>query len=193
MDDTAITRALGLDSSFGYHVEEEPAPPRLPIAQQARERPAVPWYPCIDTNAGYSGCLGEGCPLEVCWTGSPSISYAAALRRRFHPTDAEYAPGARCLTCRHVRETTIATLDQRHGMIHLPVLHCAQGCWTHPITAAAFVRRRIPTAEDVDLATCPRYEQAAAPIPVVEQRRLQVNEQARARRAGRERPARQHG
>ncbi|MDB5058958.1 MAG: hypothetical protein JWO59_2430 [Chloroflexi bacterium] len=181
MDDKAITDALGLESAYGYHVE---VAPRLPFTVPVQDRPAVPWYPCIETNQSYTGCLGEACPLEVCWTGGPSVSYAAALRRRFHPTDAEYAPGALCLRCRHVQEITIAAIDARRGLIHLPMLHCGRQRWLHPISTAAFVRRRIPTHEDTDLAQCPDFEPAAQPLPAVERQRLHVNERARARRAG---------
>jgi hypothetical protein len=182
MDDEAIAGVLGLESAYGYHVE---AGPRLPFTLPARERPVAPWYPCIDVNQSYTGCLGQACPLEVCWTGGPSISYAAALRHRFHPTDAEYAPGARCLRCRHVGETTIAAIDARRGLIHLPMLQCERQHWLHPISTAAFVRRRIPTDDDTDLARCADFEPANEPIPAVEQRRLQVNQRARDRRAAR--------
>jgi hypothetical protein len=192
MDDTAIADALGLEDAYGYHIETVPR--LLPFALPVRERPPAPWYPCIEIDHTYTGCLGEACPLEVCWTGNPSLSYATALRRRFHPTDAEYAPGALCLQCRHVQAITIAAIDARRGLVHLPMLQCEQQRWRHPISSSAFVRRRIPTGDDVDLAHCPEYAQASQPIPAVERQRLRVNEQARARRAAREAwVERQHG
>jgi hypothetical protein len=121
--------------------------------------------------------------LEVCWTGTPTISYAAALRRRFQPIGIEYVPRARCVHCRHVQETSVAVIHQQRGLIHLPLLHCNQGRWVHPISVAAFVRRRIPAQEHTDPATCPEFAPAAQPIPAVEDHRLRVNRQAQTRRA----------
>jgi len=190
MDDTALAKALGLQSAYGFHVEEEPRPPfTLPI----RERPARRWYPCIEANHTYTGCLGEACPLEVCWTGAASTSYAAALQRHFHPADAEYAPKARCLRCRHVGEISVAAIDGQRGLIHLPMLRCVKQCWQNPISASAFVRRRIPPKDDHDLAKCPLFEQATTPIRIVEQYRLQLNDRVRARRAAREARGEHHG
>lgn len=179
-DDNAIAGVLGLESAFGYHLESGP---RLSFAIPVRDCRVVSWYPCLAIDQTYTGCLGEACPLEVCWTGGASVSYEAALRRRFHPTDVEYAPGARCLLCRHVQEMSIVAIDARQGLIHLPMVCCEEHCWRHPISSAAFVRRRIPCGDDRDLAHCPAFEQAAEPIPAVERQRVHVNERARALRA----------
>jgi hypothetical protein len=179
-EEEAIVSALGEASAYGYHIESAPRPSFIvPV----HDRPLTPWYPCLDTAQRYAGCLGEGCPLEVCWTGTPSVSYVAALRHRFQPADADYAAGARCLACRHVQEVSVPTIDQRRGLIHLPMLHCAQGYWQHPISAASFVRRRIPAQPHADLADCMRFEPATEPTPLVEAHRAHTSRLARRSRA----------
>ena len=183
-EEEAIIAALGEESAFGYHIEHAPRPY---VIIPVRERPPTPWYPCLDTQSRYTGCLGDACPLEICWTGGPSISYTAALRNRFQSVD-EYTPGAPCLECRHVQEVSIPVLDQQRGLIHLTMLHCGQDRWEHPIRAAAFVRRRIPARAHVDLAFCGRFEQAEQPIPAVEEHRTRTNWLARRRRTARPGP-----
>jgi hypothetical protein len=179
-EEEAIVEALGEESAYGYHIEPAPKPYAIvPV----RDRPAARWYPCLDTGCLYTGCLGEECPLQVCWTGKPSISYIAALRHRFQPIAADYTPGARCLECRHVQEVSLPVLDQQRGLIHLPMLHCDQDRWQHPISAPAFVRRRIPAMAHTDLVFCGRFEPVEQPIPAVEGHRLRTNQLARDRRA----------
>ncbi len=190
MDETALAKALGLKSAYGFHVEEGP---RLPFTVPIREQSSTRWYPCIKTNHTYTGCLGMTCPLEVCWTDTASPSYTAALRLHFHPTDAEYVARARCLWCRYVEEIAIAAIDGRRGLIHLLMLRCMNQCWQSPISASAFVRRRIPPQDDHDLAHCPLFEQASMPIPIVERYRLHLNDRVRARRATGEARGGQHG
>jgi len=182
MEDKAIGEALGLESAFGYHIEE-PAQPLL--TGLVRERPAAPWYPCLTADGTYTGCLGTDCPLEVCWTGGHTVSYIAALRTRFQPSDGEYVRGALCGRCGHARETSVPVLDRRQGLIHLELRHCEKGRWDHPISEAALARNRIPAQDHVDPARCRLFEPAAVPIAGVEERRRHVNEQARARRAAR--------
>ena len=179
MDEEAITEALGLESAFGYHIERAPRPRAI---IHVRERPARQWYPCLDTEDRYTGCLGEACPLEMCWTGRESISYLAALRTRFQPTDAAYAPGACCTDCAHAREVGVPAIDRVRGLIHLPMIHCAHGRWEHPISVPAFVRNRIPADARTDPAHCGDFDQAEAPHPAVEAHRLRTNRLARDRR-----------
>jgi hypothetical protein len=181
-DEQDMATALGLESAYGYHLEEEP---RLPAVSCAPERHAGQWYPCLDSSHVYSGCRGEACPLETCWTGGASTSYAAALRRRFHPTDVDYAAGARCLGCAEVREVRIPVIGAGGKVIRLCLLECGRAGWQHAISVAAFVRRRIPAPENEDLAECPLYVAAAGPLAPVASHRQQINEQARARRAAR--------
>jgi len=180
MDKQAIAGALGLESAYGFHIEEEPGPPLL-LARDRRR--ALPWYPCLMVNQTYTGCLGDTCPVEECWTGALSVSYQAALRRHYSLTEGEYAAGARCLCCCHVEEIAIPVIVGCR-LIHLIALRCHEQCWRHPISAAAFVRRHIPACEDTDLRHCPAFAQAWRPIPAVEQQREQVNERMRALRAG---------
>lgn len=180
MEDTVIGEALGLESAFGYHIEDSP---RLPLGELVRERPPAPWYPCLEEDGTYRGCLGTACPLEVCWTGGQTISVIQALRTRFQPRDVEYVPGARCPRCAHAQETAAQVLDQQRGLVPLTLRRCEAGYWEHPISEAALARHRIPARDHVDPARCPRYEPAPAPIAGVERRRLRANEQARARRA----------
>jgi hypothetical protein len=180
MEDKAIGAALGLESGFGYHIEEPPEPLLVGVV---RERPATPWYPCLAADGTYSGCLGTECPLEVCWTGGQSVSYIAALRTRFQPSDVEYVRGALCPRCDHARETSVPVLDRRQGLIHLELRRCAKGRWEHPISDAALARNRIPAQDHVDPAHCYVFEPTTTPIPAVEAHRRRVNEQARVRRA----------
>ncbi len=182
MNDKALANALGLQSSYGFHVEE---PPRPPAAKLIRQGLAQRWYPCIEEDNTYTGCLGEDCPLEVCWTDTPSTSYAVALRRHFRAAAADYVPGAQCLQCRHVQQIAVEVIDGRRGVISLPMLRCVKQCWQNPISASAFVRRRIPPEEGHDLADCPLFDPARAPIDIVEQHRLQLNDRVRARRSAR--------
>jgi len=81
MEDKAISEALGLESAFGYHIEQ---PPRPLLVGIVRERPPAPWYPCLDSDNTYHGCLGSACPLEVCWLSATASSQATwrTCRRR---------------------------------------------------------------------------------------------------------------
>ncbi|HEY8285547.1 MAG TPA: hypothetical protein VIJ28_14275 [Chloroflexota bacterium] len=180
MEDKAISEALGLESDFGYHVEE---PPRPLLVGMVRERPLAPWYPCIDHDNTYHGCLGAACPLEVCWTGGQTVSYVEALRTRFQPRDVEYVPKALCGRCGHARETSVPVINQQQGLIHLTLRRCEEDRWEHPISEAALARNRIPAQAHVDPARCHLFEPAPTLIAGVERHRKRVNEQARARRA----------
>lgn len=181
MEDKAISEALGLESAFGYHVEQ---PPRSLLVGIVRERPPTsPWYPCLDSDNTYRGCLGTACPLEVCWTGGKTVSYVKALRTRFQSSDGEYVPKALCGRCEHARETAVPVIDQQRGLIHLTLRRCEEDRWEHPISEAALARKRIPAQEHVDPAHCPLFAPAPTPIAGVERHRRRVNERARARRA----------
>ena len=185
MDEEAqIVGALGVESAFGYHVEQAPHI-TFSVRDERDEHPAA-WYPCLDDMGTYSGCLGDACPLRTCWTGQPAVSYLGALRRRFQPVDAEYLPGALCGHCCHVEEVLVTMIDARQELIRLPMLRCDQDCWIHPISTSSFVRRRIPAREGSNPARCSRFAPATTPIPSVEAHRLRVNRQARARRAARD-------
>jgi len=184
MEDKAISEALGLESAFGYHIEQPPPPLLVALV---RERPPTPWYPCIDSENTYHGCLGTACPLEVCWTGGQTVSYAAALRSRFQPSAVEYVPKALCGRCDHARETSVPVIDQQQGLIHLTLRCCDEDRWEHPISEAALARNRIPAQDHVDPARCYLFKPAPTLIAGVERHRKRVNEQARIRRAARAR------
>ena len=173
MDDEAIRETLGLESAFGYHVEHSP---RSPVVIQTRERPVRQWYPCLDTEDRYTGCLGAACPLEMCWTETETVSYLAALRTRFQPTDADYAPGARCADCQHAHEVGVPAIDRVRGLIHLPMIHCGRGRWEHPVSIPAFARKRIPADERTDPAFCGDFDPAETPHPAVEAHRQRTND-----------------
>ena len=185
-DDKALAQALGLKTAYGFHLEGDT---RLP----ARERRSPRWYPCIELDHTYTGCLGAACPLEVCWTGTASTGYSAGLQHQFHAAVADYVPRARCLHCSHVKETTVEAIDGRGGVIDLPMLQCENQCWQNPISASSFVRRRIPPKDERDLAECPLFEQASAPIAIVEHHRLSFNDRVRARRAAKVTHSEQNG
>lgn len=150
MDEDVIVEALGLESAFGYHIEPAPGPR---IVVDVRDAPAGANYPCLAADGRYTGCLGEACPLRVCWTGAPTVSHAAALLRRFHPGDDAYAPGARCPACRHAAEVRVAVAVGPE-VRQMLLLRCARGRWAHPISAPAMARRRIPADAGQDLARC---------------------------------------
>jgi hypothetical protein len=190
MNDKTLAHALGLENAYGFHIEGEP---RLPCTTPARERPSTRWYPCIKRDHTYMGCLGAACPLEVCWTGMASTSYTLGLRHQFYAAASDYAKRAQCLQCRHIEEICVEAIDSRRGVIHLPLLRCVHLCWQNPISASAFVRRRIPPNGDHNLAHCPLFEQASTPIAIMEQYRLHLNDRVRARRATRVARGEQHG
>jgi hypothetical protein len=110
------------------------------------------------------------------------MSYTAALRRRFHTTGADYVSRARCLDCRHAQEVSVPVIDQHRGLIHLPMVQCERGRWQHPISVAAFVRRRIPAQPHADLVFCGRFEPATGPLPAVEEHRRPINRLTQRRR-----------
>lgn len=154
MDEDLIVKALGLESAYGYHIETAP---RSPVDVHVSDAAAASRYPCLTAEHVYTGCLGEACPLQMCWTGTPTLSYMAALQRRFHPADDIYVRGARCMRCKHVEEISVSVLDQQREMKWMSLRRCGQGRWTHPISASALARRRIPAHEDTDLAHCPGF------------------------------------
>jgi hypothetical protein len=126
-DDREIRASLGLESAFGYHIErrtswsgepryqdvlaalEAARAPDAPTADPAmarRQAPArrasrrTPSYPCIK-GVRYTGCIGETCPLQTCWTGAPTPAALARRHARWVGA-ASYVGDALCQHCRHV-------------------------------------------------------------------------------------------
>ena len=89
-----------------------------------------------------------GCPLEACWTGAATVSFARKMREDAHVSTALYLPGAPCHTCAHLVEDEVvvpaprAPGARRHdAAATLQRVTCGQGLWLHPISLASFVMR----------------------------------------------------
>ncbi len=116
----AIRRALGVDSLYGFHVVEHrdeeshvAAPCVAHVPDAAREERAAS-FPCISDHR-YSGCLGLACPLETCWTGGATVSFARRQSESSRISGALYLPGAPCHTCAHLSEDEIDVPRPRRG------------------------------------------------------------------------------
>jgi hypothetical protein len=220
-DDREIRASLGLESAFGYHIERrtpwagEPryqdvlaaleaarAPDASPTdlaaarrqapARRARRQPSP--YPCIK-GVRYTGCIGETCPLQRCWTGAPTPGVLARRRARWVGA-ASYEGETLCQHCRHVvagptlpggdapqtggaaargsPEGTAQTSAEPCAIARGPsqrvtqgLLICARGQWRHAVSRSDFASRRIPIKDDVDAAACPAFEDAGELHPDV--------------------------
>ncbi|MDQ2829124.1 MAG: hypothetical protein M3Y74_08740 [Chloroflexota bacterium] len=191
---------LGLDDASGYHVVDTEADalddgvsllPWPIIADgpedMARGQEAPASFPCLE-GARYSGCLGLDCPLETCWTGAATVSFADRMHRMREESRVSatlYVPGAPCHGCSYLREDMAPAYKPRaggprriqHGAEDTPPasgepvmprrITCAQGLWAHPISLASFVTRRIPMRDQDDPRHCPCFAPRAAPHPSV--------------------------
>ncbi len=120
-DAAAIRHALGVDDVYGYHVEDrrfdEGDDPTGDVVAPHDAAPEFqePAYPCLDGHR-YSGCLGQACPRQRCWTGGPTPALAARLQQFGQASETLYVPGAPCLSCLHAQaeEVTLpVALDRR--------------------------------------------------------------------------------
>jgi hypothetical protein len=203
-----LRHTLGLDDASGYHVVDTEAQdafddgvsllplPRPVIADGpediAQGKEASASFPCLE-GGRYSGCLGLDCPLETCWTGAATVSFANRMHRMREESRVSttlYVPGAPCHGCSYLREDvaptpklrTDGTRRIRHGATGNekedepaipgePVtrrrITCAQGLWAHPISLASFVTRRIPMRDQDNPRHCPCFAPRAAPHPSV--------------------------
>ena len=173
--------AAGLESDYGYHIEA----PEPVCEVLVRDDPVTARsYPCLDALNTYSGCWGEACPLRTCWSGAPTPRYLALLRARLHLRQEEdaYEAGARCPDCLFAQPTTIKVAGEDRLPVELPLVACGKGCWTHPTTAAALARRRIPVAPHANPVHCRHFVEAAVLHPaVVAYRRRERERRRRAR------------
>src|SRR3954451_6634903 len=125
-DDREIRASLGLESAYGYHIEQpdETQLRDILLAVEAGGGDAAEGggagrggrgpspYPCL-SGARYSGCVGMDCPLETCWTGGPTPRQAEVLEAQ-HEDVARPAPPPRgaavylsdtlCHRCSHVAD-----------------------------------------------------------------------------------------
>lgn len=105
-DALAMRRALGVDDVYGYHVEDrrfdEGDDPAGDVVGPHDEAPELqePAYPCLDGHR-YSGCLGQACPCQRCWTGGPTPRLATRLQQFGQASETLSVPGAPCLSCLH--------------------------------------------------------------------------------------------
>ena len=158
--------AAGLESCYGYHIE---APEPACALCVRDDPPAARSFPCLDALNTYSGCLGEDCPLQLCWSGAPTPRYLALLRARLHLRQGgdEYVAGARCPDCLFAQSTTVQVAGEGVSPVDLPVVACGKGYWAHPTSAAALARRRIPVAPHANPAHCRHFAEAAVLHPAV--------------------------
>ncbi len=191
---------LGLDDASGYHVVDTEADalddsvsllPWPVVADGpedvARGQEAPASFPCLE-GGRYSGCLGLNCPLETCWTGAATVSFADRMHRMREESRVSatlYVPGAPCHGCSYLREDVASACKPRaagprrvqHEAGDTPPapgepvmprrITCAQGLWAHPISLASFVTRRIPMRDQDDPRHCPCFAPRAAPHPSV--------------------------
>ncbi len=195
-----LRHTLGLDDASGYHVVDVEADALddgvsllpWPIVadgpeDMARGKEAPASFPCLE-GGRYSGCLGLDCPLETCWTGAATVSFADRMHRMREESRVSttlYVPGAPCHGCSYLREDVApahkpragGTRRAQQGAEDTPAapgeptaprrITCAQGLWTHPISLASFVTRRIPMRDQDDPRHCPCFAPRAAPHPSV--------------------------
>lgn len=128
-----LRHMLGMDDASGYSIVGDGAPgamgtmdasavpvvgpfnppvrqsPGAVVGEGTRSpvpgRPAGAAFPCLE-GVRYRGCLGLACPLETCWTGATTVSYAAWMREGAHVSTALYLPGAPCHGCACLHEDT---------------------------------------------------------------------------------------
>jgi len=129
-DAAAMQRALGVDDVYGYHVEDrrfdegdDPSGDVVAL-HDAAPAPALqePAYPYLDGHR-YSGCRGEACPRQRCWTGGPTPRLASRLQQFSQASETLYVPGAPCLGCLHARSEEVTlpvALDRRPKPDHAP-------------------------------------------------------------------------
>lgn len=175
--------AAGLESDYGYHIEA----PQPVCEVHVRDDPvAARSYPCLDALNTYSGCRGDACPLQTCWSGVPTPRYLALLRARLHLRQGEddYVAGALCPDCLFAHSTTMQVAGEDCAPVELPLIACGKGYWAHPTTAAALARRRIPVAPHANPAHCRHFAEAAVLHPaVLGYRRRERDRRRRARQA----------
>ena len=195
---------LGLDDASGYHVVAVEADALddgvsllpWPIVADgpedvASESGASASFPCLE-GGRYSGCLGLNCPLETCWTGAATVSFADRMHRMREESRVSttlYVPGAPCHGCSHLREDVVPAYKPWAGgtrrLCHgtggdkgalAPAfgepatrrrITCAQGLWAHPISLASFVTKRIPMRDQDNPRHCPCFAPRSAPHPSV--------------------------
>lgn len=198
IDEARIRQALGVESAFGYHVEGGPRSrtdaddlPQAAAASTAGahtgRREAA--FPCLDGH-DYGGCLGMGCPLETCWTGAATVSFARKMREDARVSTALYLPGAPCHTCAHLVEDEVVVPAPRSpgarphdAAATLQRVTCGRGLWLHPISLASFVTRRIPMIDQDEPQHCPGYAPRPEPHPAVVAHLQRRRERLRLRRA----------
>jgi hypothetical protein len=214
VDPGAMRRALGVDSIYGFHVvapRDEGADRTMPCVATppaAAQVEGIASFPCISDHR-YSGCLGLACPLDTCWTGGATVSFARRQSESSRISGALYLPGAPCHSCAHLSEDEIDVprpwrgrpsnngrsrdhgaggkagdhAEGAEGPARLRRIVCSEGLWAHPISLPAFLARRIPMLNQDDPANCPCYERRAEPHPEVEAHLRLRRERTRRRRA----------
>jgi len=224
-----LRHMLGVDDASGYHVVDEDTPDALDdgaVARQARQgrRPSAPvaagepddhvqgrrpgrLFPCLE-GGRYTGCLGMACPLETCWTGAATISFAHKVREGAgtRVSTALYLPGAPCHTCARLHEDVAparppsgrrppgraeqpdAGVEDEETSAPSRRITCARGLWAHSISLASFVTGRIPMRDQDAPEQCPGFVERAAPHPAVaahlQRRRERTRRLREERRAG---------
>lgn len=205
-----IQRALGVETTYGYHVESRGRRAVDALAgiaiSSAGDPPSTQTFPCL-SGYTYNGCLGDSCPLEECWTGGATVSFARKKREETRVSVALYLPGAPCHTCVHLVEdevtvpapramgqpgATRSAVRRAHDAaaaqgrapadILLQRVNCGQQLWAHAISLASFLSRRIPMLDPVEPERCPGYARRPDPHPAVVAHLRQRRERARLRR-----------
>lgn len=213
--DAEIRGALGLESAFGFHIEGddgrgEGTDELLPLLDAPSGSPGASSetpYPCLHGH-DYRGCLGLACPLEICWTGAATISFARKQRERSRVSTALYLPGAPCQSCAHLAEDEVTVPAPRalgqprqapqrgdaarareetpppgeQAVGRLRRVACDQGLWAHPVSLSSFLLKRIPMLDQVEPEQCPGYQPRAEPHPEVLAHLRRRRERARQRR-----------
>jgi hypothetical protein len=124
-------------------------------------------FPCLQTGAHYTGCVGYDACKVLCW--SPRPREREALVRVDRPT------GGPCRDCVYAREVRgeVAVLNGRQ----VRLMECRLGYWHGRTTLHDFVVNKI--ALNVGLP-CPGYTETDMPHPAV----VRVREAARRRKMG---------
>lgn len=181
-DTQLVAETLGLETGYGYHIEVAPASPLDALLRASAPAPSGPLaYPCVEADLTYTGCLGEACPLQTCWSGAATPGHLASLRQRLHPGDWAQVPGALCPGCAHVAPAPVAGRQEDPA----PLLRCGRGRWVDAINGLALVRRRIPAEVPAELAVCPDFAPTSALRPEVARYRQENAMRVRAHRLAR--------